>query len=110
MPCVYISTNLNLDEVDTDPVFSQATKALASIIGRPEHLVMMILKGSVAISFNGNKDPAAYAEVLSMGGINRDVKRKLIAALGSILENNLSIPRTRFIVKVCDTTVGRSKL
>ncbi|KAK9010082.1 hypothetical protein V6N11_036599 [Hibiscus sabdariffa] len=110
MPCVYISTNLDLDAVDTDPVFSQATTALASIIGRPEHLVMVILKGSVAISFNGNKEPAAYAEVVSMGGINREVKRKLIATLGTILENNLSIPRTRFFVKVYDTTVGRSKI
>lgn len=39
MPCLYISTNLNLDEVDTDPLFSQATKAVASIIGRPEHVI-----------------------------------------------------------------------
>ncbi|OMO84975.1 Macrophage migration inhibitory factor [Corchorus capsularis] len=34
--------------------------------------VMVILKGSVGISFNGNKDPAAYAEVVSMGGINTE--------------------------------------
>ncbi|XVE76626.1 hypothetical protein DITRI_Ditri12bG0188500 [Diplodiscus trichospermus] len=108
MPCLYISTNINLDEVDTDPIFSEATKAVASIIGKSEHFVMVILKGSVAISFNGNKDPAAYAEVVSMGGINREVKSRLIATLGTILENKLSIPRARFFLKVYDTTAGRS--
>ncbi|OMO97677.1 Macrophage migration inhibitory factor [Corchorus olitorius] len=108
MPCLYISTNLNLDEVDCDPIFSEATKAVASIIGKPENFVMVILKGSVGISFNGNKDPAAYAEVVSMGGINTEVKRNLIATLGTILEQNLSIPRTRFFLKVFDTTAGRN--
>ncbi|KAJ6425180.1 hypothetical protein OIU84_025869 [Salix udensis] len=38
MPCLYISTNVNLDGVDKDPIFSEATKAVASIIGRPEHV------------------------------------------------------------------------
>ncbi|KAF2288458.1 hypothetical protein GH714_007650 [Hevea brasiliensis] len=108
MPCLYISTNVNLADVDTEAIFSDATKAVATIIGKPEHFVMVILKGSVAISFNGNKEPAAYAEIVSMGGINKEVKRDLIATLGTILENKLSIPRTRFFLKVFDTTAGRN--
>ncbi|KAJ6913338.1 hypothetical protein NC651_015759 [Populus alba x Populus x berolinensis] len=106
MPCLYISTNVNLDDVDMDPIFSEATKAVATIIGRPEHLVMVILKGLVAISFNGNKEPAAYAEIVSMGGITKQVKRNLIATLGTILETKLSIPRARFFLKVYDTTAA----
>lgn len=69
---------------------------------------MVILKGSVAISFNGNKEPAAYAEIVSMGGINREVKRKLISTLGSILQAKLSIPTARFFLKVYDTTADRT--
>ncbi|XP_011015910.1 PREDICTED: macrophage migration inhibitory factor homolog [Populus euphratica] len=106
MPCLYISTNVNLDDVDKDPIFSEATKAVASIIGRPEHLVMVILKGTLGISFNGNKEPAAYAEIVSMGGITKQVKRNLIATLGTILEAKLSIPRVRFFLKVYDTTAA----
>ncbi|KAK3406807.1 macrophage migration inhibitory factor homolog [Eucalyptus grandis] len=107
MPCLYISTNVCLDGVDADPIFSEATKAVASIIGRPENFVMVILKGSLAISFGGNKEPAAYAEIISMGGIDSEVKKKLIATIGTILQEKLSIPRTRFILKVYDTTAGR---
>lgn len=69
---------------------------------------MVILKGSVAISFEGNKEAAAYSEIVSMGGINKEVKRKLIATLGSILQSRLSIPRTRFFLKVFDTTAFRN--
>lgn len=72
-------------------------------------LVMVILKGSVAISFNGNKEPAAYAEIVSMGGIDREVKRKLIATIGSILQARLCIRKERFFLKVYDTTAGQAK-
>ncbi|XP_020239151.1 macrophage migration inhibitory factor homolog [Cajanus cajan] len=109
MPCLYISTNINLDGVNIDPIFSQATTAISTIIGKPEKFVMVILKGSVPISFEGNKEPAAYAEIVSMGGINSEVKRRLINTIGTILQSNLSIPRTRFFLKVFDTTVFRTK-
>ncbi|KAK7349746.1 hypothetical protein VNO77_07373 [Canavalia gladiata] len=109
MPCLYISTNINLDEHNIDPIFSEATTAISSIIGKPEKFVMVILKGSVPISFEGNKEPAAYAEIVSMGGINSEVKRKLISTIGTILQSKLSIPRTRFFLKVFDTTLFRNK-
>ncbi|CAK9136692.1 unnamed protein product [Ilex paraguariensis] len=108
MPCLDISTNVNLDGVDTDSIFSEATKAVAAIIGKPDSYVMVLLKGSVAISFGGNKEPAAFAEIVSMGGINSEVKRNLIATIGTILQNKLSIPRARFFLKVYDTTMGRN--
>lgn len=74
------------------------------IVNIIEQFVMVILKSSVPISFEGNKEPAAYAEIISMGGINKEVKRKLIATIGTILQSNLSIPTTRFFLKVFDTT------
>lgn len=36
MPCLYITTNLNLDGVNTDPIFSEATTAISTIIGKPQ--------------------------------------------------------------------------
>ncbi|KAL3536572.1 hypothetical protein ACH5RR_005033 [Cinchona calisaya] len=109
MPCLDISTNVNLEGIDIDSFFSEATKVVATIIGKPETFVMVLLKGSVPICFGGNKGPAALGEIISMGGINREVKRKLIASIGTVLENNLSIPRTRFVLKVYDTTMGRTQ-
>ncbi|CAL0324670.1 unnamed protein product [Lupinus luteus] len=109
MPCLYISTNLNLDEVDIEPVFSEATTAIARIIGRPEKFVMVILKGSLQLTFGKNKEPAAFGDLISMGGITREVKRNLIATIGTILESKLSIPKERFILNVTDTTLSYNK-
>ncbi|KAI4331598.1 hypothetical protein MLD38_029773 [Melastoma candidum] len=67
---------------------------------------MVILKGSLAMKFWGNKEAAAFGEVVSMGGINTQVKRSLISTLGAILQEKLSIPTTRFVLKVTDTTAG----
>ncbi|CAL5422834.1 unnamed protein product [Camellia sinensis] len=107
MPCLDISTNVCLDGVDTEAFFSEATKVVSSIFGKPESFVMILLKGSVAISFGGNKEPAAFAEIVSMGGINSEVKKKLIVEIGKILQKKLSIERSRFVLKVHDTTAGR---
>lgn len=43
MPCFNVSTNVNLDGVDTAPFFSEATKAVASIIGKPENVRILYL-------------------------------------------------------------------
>ncbi|MCI30639.1 macrophage migration inhibitory factor-like protein, partial [Trifolium medium] len=39
--------------------------------------VMIVLKGSVPISFGGTKHPAAYGELVSIGGLGPDVNKKL---------------------------------
>ncbi|KAB2621878.1 hypothetical protein C1H46_020123 [Malus baccata] len=112
MPCLYISTNVNLDGVDTDSIFSEATKAISAITGKPENFVMVVLKGSVPISFGKSTTiPASYGELVAMGGITTTVKRQLIATLGTIFESKLSIPKTRFFLKVVDlSTPTGSKL
>ncbi|GAA0183864.1 hypothetical protein Leryth_004807 [Lithospermum erythrorhizon] len=110
MPCLDISTNVKLDGINNiDSVFSELTKVVAAILGKPETFVMVLIKGSVALTFGGNKEPAAFAEIVSMGGIDSQVKRKLISSIGTTLQDKLSISPTRFILKVHDTTMFRNK-
>ncbi|TQD77803.1 hypothetical protein C1H46_036633 [Malus baccata] len=103
MPCLNISANVNLDGVDTSAVLSEATSTVAKIIGKPEAYVMIVLKGSVPISFGGTEEPAAYGELVSIGGLNPDVNKKLSAAIAAILETKLSVPKSRFFLKFYDT-------
>ena len=65
--------------------------------------VMVVLKGSVPISFGGTEQPAAYGELVSIGGLNPDVNKKLSAAIASILETKLSVPKSRYFLKFYDT-------
>ncbi|XP_058729006.1 uncharacterized protein LOC131601249 isoform X2 [Vicia villosa] len=103
MPCLNLSTNVNLDGIDTSSILSEATSTVANIIGKPESYVMIVLKGSVPISFGGNEQPAAYGELVSIGGLNPDVNKKLSAAIAAILETKLSVPKSRFFLKFYDT-------
>ncbi|TKY65759.1 Macrophage migration inhibitory factor-like [Spatholobus suberectus] len=109
MPCLNLSTNVNLDGVDTSSVLSEATSTVANITGKPEAYVMIVLKGSVPISFGGNEQPAAYGELVSIGGLSPDVNKKLSAAIASILETKLSVPKSRFFLKFYDTKAHQSQ-
>lgn len=64
---------------------------------------MIVLKGSIPIAFGGNEQPAAYGELVSIGGLNADVNKKLSAAVAEILESKLSIPKSRFFLKFYDS-------
>lgn len=65
--------------------------------------VMIVLKGSVPMAFGGTEQPAAYGELVSIGGLNPDVNKKLSAAIAAILETKLSVPKSRFFLKFYDT-------
>ncbi|RDX85721.1 hypothetical protein CR513_33052, partial [Mucuna pruriens] len=73
------------------------------------YYVMIVLKGSVPISFGGNEQPAAYGELVSIGGLSPDVNKKLSAAISSILETKLSVPKSRFFLKFYDTKASPSE-
>uniref|UniRef100_K3ZKG5 Macrophage migration inhibitory factor family protein n=1 Tax=Setaria italica TaxID=4555 RepID=K3ZKG5_SETIT len=92
MPCLNVSTNVNLEGVDTSAILAEASK-----------YVMVVLKGSVPMAFGGTQEPAAYGELVSIGGLNPGVNKKLSAGVASILESKLSIPKSRFYLKFHDS-------
>lgn len=64
--------------------------------------VRIVLKGSIPIVFGGTEQPAAYGELVSIGGHNPEVNKKLSAAISAILETKLSVPKARFLLKFYD--------
>ncbi|KMZ56651.1 Macrophage migration inhibitory factor [Zostera marina] len=103
MPCLNLSTNISLDGVDTSSILSEISTAVAKIIKKPEAYVMIVLKGSIPISFGGTEQPAAFGELVSIGGLNPDTNKKLSAAVSAILESKLSVPKNRFYLKFYDS-------
>ncbi|KAK4396073.1 Macrophage migration inhibitory factor [Sesamum angolense] len=103
MPCLNLSTNVSLEGVDTSSILSEASSTVAKLIGKPEAYVMIVLKGSVPMAFGGTEQPAAYGELVSIGGLNSDVNKKLSGAIANILESKLSVPKSRFYLKFYDT-------
>jgi hypothetical protein len=67
--------------------------------------VMVSINGSVPMSFAGSEEPAAYGELVSIGGIGPGVNGKLSAAVAEVLETKLSVSRSRFYIKFDDVQV-----
>ncbi|CAI9287357.1 unnamed protein product [Lactuca saligna] len=103
MPCLNLSTNVSLEGVDTSAILSEATSTVAELIGKPKAYVMIVLKGSVPMAFGGSEQPAAYGELVSIGGLNPDVNKKVSAAVAEILSSKLSVPKSRFFLKFFDS-------
>lgn len=101
MPSLSISTNVALEGFNTSEILSEISKSVAKIIGKPEAYVMVQLKGSVAISFGGTEEPAAYGELVSIGGLGSDTNKKLSAAIATALEK-ITVPKSRFYIKFYD--------
>ncbi|KAL8129434.1 hypothetical protein V2J09_018589 [Rumex salicifolius] len=83
MPCLTLSTNVTLEGVDTSSILSEASSSIAKILGKPENYVMVLLKGSVPVSFGGTEQPAAFGELISIGGLNPATNKKLSAAIAA---------------------------
>ncbi|CAL9762079.1 unnamed protein product [Musa acuminata subsp. burmannicoides] len=64
--------------------------------------VMILINGGVPIAFAGSEEPAAYGEVISIGGLGPSVNAKLSFALAEILETKLSVDSSRFYIKFYD--------
>lgn len=68
--------------------------------------VMILLNGSVPIAFAGTEAPAAYGELISIGGLGPSVNGKLSSTIAEILETKLSIDCSRFYIKFYDVQVS----
>uniref|UniRef100_A0A6N2KLL3 Uncharacterized protein n=1 Tax=Salix viminalis TaxID=40686 RepID=A0A6N2KLL3_SALVM len=109
MPCLNISTNVNLDGVNTSSILSEATSKVAKILKKPESSFVEnsnaqsaigricddCVEGLVPISFGGTEEPAAYGELVSIGGLSNDVNKKLSSAISTILLSKLSVLKSR---------------
>ncbi|KAI3854256.1 hypothetical protein MKW98_024679 [Papaver atlanticum] len=71
------------------------------------HYVMVLLKGSVPISFGGSEENIAFGELTFIGGLNADVNKKLSA---TIPEDKISVSKSRFFIKFTDTKASNLKL
>lgn len=67
--------------------------------------VMILLNGGVPIAFAGTEEPAAYGELISIGGLGPTVNGKLSSTLAEILQTKLYIDSSRFYIKFYDSRV-----
>ncbi|TYJ21905.1 hypothetical protein E1A91_A08G093300v1 [Gossypium mustelinum] len=109
MPTLNLYTNVPVDAVTTSDILKDATKAVAKIVGKPESYVMILVNGGVPMAFAGTEAPAAYGELISIGGLGPSVNAKLSSTVADILQTKLSIDSSRFYIKFYDVQVTETQ-
>ncbi|MCK9529891.1 MAG: phenylpyruvate tautomerase MIF-related protein [Gammaproteobacteria bacterium] len=98
MPLLKIQTNVDVPAADRQTLLANASRATATVLGKPEAYVMVTLEANHPMLFAGTDAPLAYLELKSIG-LPEDRTRDFSAKLSDIVEAHLHIPKNRIYVE-----------
>jgi phenylpyruvate tautomerase PptA (4-oxalocrotonate tautomerase family) len=99
MPTLIIKTNAALPDGSRDDLLRAASAAIASLLGKPESYVMVLLEPVADMSFGGDTAPTAYLELKSLG-LPEERTPELSAALCAFVEEHLGVPKARVYIEL----------
>ena len=67
MPLLKIQTNVTVEAQRGDQLMKTASEQVATLLGKPEGFVMVVLETDVQMLFGGTPEPLAYLELKSIG-------------------------------------------
>jgi len=98
MPTLKIQTNVPIDAPAAQALVQRASNEVATLLGKPERYVMVIVEPVTAMSFGGDAAPAAYLELKSLG-LDEGRTPMLSAALCTLVEVSLGVPQDRVYIE-----------
>lgn len=98
MPLLKIQTSIEVPYDQRTALLTAASRAVATVLGKPEAYVMVILEAGVPMLFAGTDAPLAYLELKSIG-LPEDRTRDFSAKLTDVVEAHLRIPKNRIYVE-----------
>jgi phenylpyruvate tautomerase len=101
MPYLMIQTNRTVSPDKREPLLTAASRLLAKELGKPESYVMVSLNSDVPMLFAGTGEPAAYAELKSIG-LPAGSTKPLSRAICDLLEQRLDISSGRVYIEFTD--------
>jgi len=101
MPYFRLETNVALDQDQVDSLLSQISRKLSQELGKPERYVMVQLVPSANLMFDGNRQPAAYVELKSIG-LPETQTQPLAQSVCGVLEQQFGIPPDRVYIEFID--------
>lgn len=94
MPLLALKTSVRLSNQQRHDLLAPLSKIVAECIGKPERYVMVIV-GEEAMMMAGVESLSAYVDIRSIGGLSREVNRKLSERVCGLLREQLGIPPDR---------------
>lgn len=97
MPLLMISSSSPVPEGKRKELLAAASKIVAESTGKPEKYVMVTLVDA-GVMMAGKEEPAAFADVRSIGGLEREVNQTISQKLGELFQKKLEIPPARVYI------------
>jgi phenylpyruvate tautomerase PptA (4-oxalocrotonate tautomerase family) len=101
MPLLTISTNRALEKAQCNELIKLASGTVASMLGKPERYVMVLLNQYEQMLFAGDDSPLAYLELKSIG-LPGDRTSEFSRTLCEMISQQLQIPSDRIYIEFSD--------
>ena len=101
MPVLKVDTNLQMEETQRQAATLQLSSAVATMLGKPESYVMVMLRSEPSLCFAGTTEKCAYVELKSIG-LPADSTKSFSAELCQQLDKLLGIPASRVYIEFSD--------
>ncbi len=98
MPLLKLSTNVSIDQNQSEQLLRELSQLLAKETGKPERYVMVELAGGKAMVFGGSKEPLAYLECKSIG-LSAAQAKSLSASISRLLTGILPLTAERIYIE-----------
>ena len=96
MPLLQINTNAEVD--DKQAVMRSASAEVASMLGKPESYVMIVLNTDMDMQFGGSEAACAHLKLKSLG-LNESLTGDYSERLCQLIETTLGVPAQRTYIE-----------
>ena len=101
MPYFSIETNQPIDANVNSELMKKATKFLAEVMEKPEHVIMVTIKPGMPYVFGGTDEPAAYVQIKAVA-LEKDKCPEFSRQVCDFLEAEISVPKDRVFIEFID--------
>jgi phenylpyruvate tautomerase len=101
-----LETNERLAPKDKHELASALSQACSEILGKPERYVMAIVIDELAMTHAGERGPAAFLDVRSIGGLSSATNKKLSARLCELVSSAARISKDRIYLNFSDVAAS----
>lgn len=92
MPLIQLDTSCDMSTQEKRETLARKLSRLAAVcIGKPEQYVMACVRDKVAMTMGGEPTAAALVSVKSIGGLSKEVNKKLSVGACQTLREELGI-------------------
>ena len=101
MPYFSIETNQTIEATANSDLMKKATKFLAEVMGKPEHVIMVTVKPGMPYVFGGTDVPTAFVQIKAVA-LEKDKCPEFSKQVCNFLEAEIDIPKDRVFIEFID--------